>query len=253
MSTARIANPVSPQLRAGLDHYQVETRRPIVSLVFVLPLILVYELGVILLDNESMRNGVDIWMRRILDMIGAGQIFILPVLIAVILLAAHHIRKDRWGIRWTVLAGMVIESIALAVILFFAAKAQRLFFIAWEPPGMAMSVAGPGDWGTNLLAFLGAGLYEELVFRLILLAALIKLCQLALRRPTMSMITAIAATSLVFALLHYFPINPAGTHFQWPGFTIRVMASVFFCVVFLYRGFGIAVGTHAAYDVMTQL
>jgi hypothetical protein len=31
--------------------------------------------------------------------------------------------------------------------------------------------------------------------------------------------------------------------------TFRFAAGMLFCVVFLFRGFGIAVGTHALYDV----
>ena len=76
---------------------------------------------------------------------------------------------------------------------------------------------------------------------------------LALFYGAMGMFLAVLVCSTVFALLHYDVINPAGTPFDWPSFFIRFLASVFFCVVFLTRGFGVAVGTHAAYDVLTQI
>ena len=56
-----------------------------------------------------------------------------------------------------------------------------------------------------------------------------------------------------FAVLHYDLINPAGAPLNIYGFLFRFSASVIFCLLFLFRGFGIAVGTHVIYDVMTQL
>jgi hypothetical protein len=39
----------------------------------------------------------------------------------------------------------------------------------------------------------------------------------------------------------------------WFGFVFRFLAGVFFSVLFVYRGFGIAAGSHAAYDVLLGL
>ena len=68
-----------------------------------------------------------------------------------------------------------------------------------------------------------------------------------------AIVLSIAATSLLFAAAHYDFLNPAGDPFELPGFIVRIVASVFFCLVFLFRGFGVAVGTHVAYDVLAQL
>ena len=55
-------------------------------------------------------------------------------------------------------------------------------------------------------------------------------------------------SSLLFAAAHY--VGPYGDPLQWRSFLFRTLAGIFFAVVFLYRGFGIAAGSHAAYDIL---
>ena len=55
-------------------------------------------------------------------------------------------------------------------------------------------------------------------------------------------------SSLLFAAAHY--VGPLGDTFAVYSFTFRFLAGVFFAVLLLIRGFGIAAGTHAAYDLL---
>ena len=56
---------------------------------------------------------------------------------------------------------------------------------------------------------------------------------------------------MLFSAAHY--VGPSGDKFLWLTFLFRFLAGVFFAVLFRYRGFGIAVGTHAFYDVLVGL
>jgi hypothetical protein len=85
-----------------------------------------------------------------------------------------------------------------------------------------------------------------------MLPGLILLLRLIGWRWSVAIAMAIGMTSLLFAAAHYDWLNPAAAAFEWPGFMVRFLASVFFALVFLFRGFGIAVGTHVAYDVLTH-
>ena len=242
--------------------YLSDTLRPFVCLVFVIPILLTYELGTILIGNESIRSGIDVWANSLFGWIGAGQLFLLPILMTVVLMYMHHAREDRFGFHPSVITGMTIESFALALIVFCGAKAQLLFLTPSVPTFPAMwinATAEPSTGGAvfsiwpNLVAFCGAGLYEELLFRLLMIpAAMVGLTKLGLKRIPAATI-AIVVTSLLFASLHYQILNPAGLPLEWAGFMARFIASVFFCLVFLFRGFGVAVGTHVAYDVLTLL
>ena len=64
----------------------------------------------------------------------------------------------------------------------------------------------------------------------------------------MSIAVAVVATSLLFSAAHYF--GPYGERIDLFGFSFRFVAGLFFCALFVYRGFGIAAGAHAGYDIL---
>ena len=239
-------------LRQG---YESQTLRPIVSLAFVFPLILLYELCVIFLGQQELRSGIDQWLDRFLLRFGIGQLVVLPLVTAAVLIIWHHQKNDRWQFRGSVLIGMFIESMVLGLILFSAANACHQF-VASEATfpllAISASIAEP-LWWTKSLASLGSGIYEEFVFRLILLLPAIKLFRKVVGANLYAVIGGILIVSLLFSCLHYDVINPAGASFDPGSFAFRVAASIVFCILFLFRGFGIAVGTHVAYDILTQI
>jgi membrane protease YdiL (CAAX protease family) len=103
----------------------------------------------------------------------------------------------------------------------------------------------------NVVGFLGAGIYEELLFRLILLSGVLWMLKRAGAAPRLRLVGAILLTSLLFAAAHY--VGPHGEPLHWFSFLFRFLAGVFFAVLFVYRGFGIAAGAHAGYDVLAGL
>ncbi len=269
-STPRKIDALDPVARTPIGgaaqngFYLAETLRPLVCLIFVIPFLLIYELGVIFLDNHSIRNGLDVWLSGGLKFIGIGELLLLPLITTFMLFAMHHWKQDRWQVRPLVFAGMIVESIGLALIVLFAAKAQHVFLLDYSSGGTlpSMLISGASETLTvnqtdflkaQFVSFCGAGLYEELVFRLLMLPGVAWLFTKAGMKTWLAVTLAIAITSLLFAAAHYDLLNPAAEPFELPGFMVRVVASVFFCLVFLFRGFGVAVGTHVAYDVLAQL
>ncbi len=234
--------------------YQYETRRPIVCLAFVLPLILAYEIGAIMLGREGARSGVDQWLDVLLNSLGFGQLVLLPVVTAGIMIIWHHRVDDHWRIRLPVLSGMTLEAVGLGLILFWAANA---FHLVWQSnvvtaiPSVGQATS-PEIWWPTTMAYIGSGIYEELFFRLmLLLPAIYWATRLAGRK--FGIAAGVLLVSLVFAALHYNGLNPAGAEFEMSSFFFRMAASIVFCVLFLFRGFGIAVGTHVAFDLLTQI
>lgn len=230
-----------------------ETLRPIVCLAFVLPLLLIYELGSIFANQMSAKSGIDQWLHWFMEMAGIGHLVILPIVTTGILLHWHHKIKDQWRMHPNVLVGMLAESACLGVILFFAGNAVcRIIAAESELTTMAISDVQPINvWGTTI-TYIGCGVYEELVFRLMLLSGLIHAGKKYFPETELKT-AAMIFTSLVFAALHYELFNPAGATIDVYEFLFRFSASIVFCLLFLFRGFGIAVGTHVIYDVMTQI
>ncbi len=226
------------------ESYWSLSRMPLTSLVFALPLVLAYEGGVLLLGRGSPRNGADVWLRQALDAMGFGAYFLLPTLTVLGLLAWHHVEHDRWRFSPAVLGGMAFESLLWAAVLVGLARLQDRL---WP---LAAAVAEEGMLA-RLVAFCGAGLYEEVLFRLLLLPALAWAFERIGFSGAMAAMLGLVGSSLLFSLAHY--VGPLGDTFQIYSFTFRFLAGMFFAVLFSLRGFGIAAGTHAIYDILVGL
>lgn len=239
--------------------YWAVSRTPLTSLVFSLPLVLAYEGGVLWLGRGTPRNGADVWLRQLLDACGFGAYFLLPALTIVGLLAWHHVEHDRWHVSPGILLGMAGECVLWAVALIGIARLQQqLWPLELGAAGLWPLAAASGPDGgilegalARIIGYCGAGLYEEVLFRLLLLPAVAWLLGRLGAGPIAAAAWAILITSTLFSLAHY--VGPLGDAFELYSFSFRLAAGVFFSVVFLLRGFGIAAGTHAFYDLLVGL
>jgi membrane protease YdiL (CAAX protease family) len=110
------------------------------------------------------------------------------------------------------------------------------------------------DVWSRLTISIGAGLYEELMFRMLLIGALhTLLVDVAGARARLGAAIAIIISAAAFAWYHPLedPAAPAGL--SWPRLAFYFLAGVYFGTLFIMRGFGIVVGVHALYDIMIVL
>ncbi|MEM8757191.1 MAG: CPBP family intramembrane glutamic endopeptidase [Planctomycetota bacterium] len=233
----------SDAIRSDPTHvgYIVHSRRPLVVLVFLLPLILAYEVGAVLLLNEA-ALGTPLVARSIIastfGLFGVAGLHLPAVLLIVVLLAQHAVANDPLRVGARTLVIMLAESAVWAMPLLVLAMVLGL-----------IAVGGPSAddlWRVGTIA-IGAGLYEELVFRLAMIAGvhalLVDVCGV---RSKPADVLALIASTIAFAAYHR--LGPEGE---------AVLAvTVFYLIaglllgwLFLARGLGIAVGAHAAYDL----
>jgi hypothetical protein len=240
---------------AAPDDYFRQSRRPLASLLFTLPLLLFYELGVALQGQQAILNGADVWLRQMLSWFGLASSYALPAVVVVILLAWHHTTGQPWRVRTSVFLGMIVECAALAVLLLAAVQLQRRAFEALHLPlnEIAFQAGEPAarSWLARLFSYFGAGVYEETLFRLMLLPLCVALLRAASLSKNASLIWAVVITSFLFAAAHHVGVH--GEAIEPFRFTFRFAAGAMFCVLLLYRGFGIAVGAHAFYDILAGL
>ena len=240
----------------GPRGYWRQSRSPLASLYFMIPLLLLYEGGVLLFGSSGIRNGADAWLRNLLDASGFSGYFLLPVLTVGLLLAWHHVTHDPWRVPGRILLGMLVESAVLGALLVGVAHLQGMLFAPFlsltEDAIVRLAVGGSfGETVARLIGFFGAGIYEEVLFRLLLLPLVAALIGLAGATPRQRAWGAVIITSLIFSAAHY--IGPHGDVLQLYTFTFRFLAGMIFAVLFVYRGFGIAAGTHALYDIFVGL
>jgi len=229
------------------------SRRPLAALVFVLPLLLVYEAGIsmrLVADgaNNSGPDAITLEAHRILGMLfetfGVLGVHVPAAMIVAVLLAWHVIRRDPMRMHPGVLGGMLAESVVWTIPLLVLAP--LIGQLAAETG--ATIETSPASWWEGLTLALGAGIYEEFLFRLVGIAAIHAIMVDLLRLPrNIGLAGAVLGAAALFAMVH--PLPDA----SWDPVAIRgyyLLAGTYFGIVYALRGFGVVVGVHAAYDVV---
>ncbi|MHB8901234.1 MAG: CPBP family intramembrane glutamic endopeptidase, partial [Thermoguttaceae bacterium] len=243
------------------ESYWMRSREPLTSLVFIAPLLVVYEVGVLMLGPNAVRNGADVWLRQFFELAGFGQYFLLPILCVCILLGWHYTTRQPWDVSGRVLQSMACECIILALVLRVILHIQSSFFdpslfVPEEATAASLSIGGEETF-RRLVGFLGAGVYEELLFRLILLSSMAWFLRQMDATPSLSFVIAAVGTSLFFSVAHYLGTHAEPLEWQsqwfWFTFLFRWLAGMFFSMLFVLRGFGVVAGTHAVYDILVGL
>jgi hypothetical protein len=210
--------------------------RPLEALVFLLPLIVIYEI-VSITRGQDRVIAFDL-LRRFFELFGHVGMWAPGLAVIAILLATHVASGEKWAIRWSRVAWMYVEVVALATPLLVLNWTVRLT-VEPDIPGGLIEDIGMG---------IGAGVYEELVFRLLLISFVVMLGEDLLRLGRTSVTaTAIALSSLAFAAHHHHPIGVEP--FEPTAFAFRAVAGAYLAIIFWYRGYGSAAGCHAAYNV----
>ena len=237
------------------EYYRI-SRSLTYSLLFALPLLVLYELGAWMIAGQTrgMRNGADVLLRTLLAAGGMGGTVAFTALLigAGLLLVALEQRRRRVRVRGAVLAGMLAESAVYALVFGVVIGTLTRWLL-----GPATRLAADGGALVRLpvadqvVLSLGAGVYEELLFRVLLVGGLLALLlALGMRRPNAAWASAILA-ALLFSAFHY--VGPYAYPLELQSFTFRFIAGLAFSGLYLVRGFGIAAWTHALYDVFLLL
>jgi CAAX prenyl protease-like protein len=223
-----------------------DPRNLLTSLVLVFPLFLVYQVGV--LFTLPMLNGADFLTVFLFRNLGLtqpaylGYTAIVAVAFAIAVVVLRRRQQFDGSLVWRVFIESGIYALTMGSLIVFVMT--RVFGIS---PRLAGGIAAQ-SFGTRIVMSVGAGVYEETVFRLGLMAGLTALLErlLGLRRWVAAMI-GLAVSSVLFSAMHHIP--PYGDPFTIGVFTFRVLAGACFGLLFWFRGFAVAVYTHALYDL----
>mgnify|MGYP003330014960 CR=1 FL=1 len=230
-------------MRAAISAYLKQSSAPVQSVALTLPLLCLYGLGILL--SPGARNGVDFVTQMLFDgaqSLGlAGNATYLGfygVLIAVNLgLLGWLRRRQQWQPRY--LLPLLLECAVYALATGAVSSAiTRDLALSTAAPSF-----GPFD---GLVVSAGAGLHEELVFRLGLfgLPAWLWLGK-DWRLPSRGLAALWLGSSVLFSLAHY--LGPES--FAWTTFVYRTVSGLLFGALYAARGFAVAAWTHALYDV----
>lgn len=281
------------------DSYLERTSRPIYAVVFLLPFILIYELGVIVSNTNLLDQYpalvdtpvlVDtfVWLQKLLTSLGFGGKLIWvapPLVVAVILITLQMTSGKRWRFCLSDILRMALECVLLAIplvvlVLFIISLDQtRSDSVSYKCTPTAAHISGmiicssdapdnlsandaaesiDARWKylvANIVTGIGAGIYEEFVFRLILICVLMMFFEDALNiGHVMSIVLSILISAALFSAHHHIDFlsgqpNPTDP-FNLTKFAFRTIAGIYFAALFAIRGFGITAGTHAFYNII---
>jgi len=240
-----------------VEQYLRDTRRAVYSCLFVVPLFIVYEILALSLQAfqiTNLRNGADIMMRNMAGFIGLDRFPILVVLILIGLgvTAGYHQKRDKVEIHPSWFLLMILESAVYALILGSVALSATNFFLTIPHVFTLSQTTFATDFWISLMLSLGAGIHEELVFRLILIESSLYVGHSWFKDSPLNLdyrnaAIALIFSSLLFSIFHY--VGPYGDIFDMDSFVFRTVSGVYLAFLYLARGFGIAAWTHALYDV----
>lgn len=242
--------------------YATVSMRPLYVLAFLLPLIVLYEVGSSLYLSDSAHGMVEtIRAQSILvgffqDFGVAGR-FVPALALIAVLLAWQVLKDDPWRVRPAVLPVMLLESFGWTVPLVVLIALVQLIGAgsggAGGAPPAVQGAPGAGlllalPWQARVTISIGAGLYEELLFRMVAMAALhLVFVDLARMTERVGITLAIVLTAGAFAVYH--DVTTPDGQVQVLRAVSLLCAGAYFGVVYWLRGFGIVVALHAMYDI----
>lgn len=216
------------------------------SVVLVTPLWILYEVTAFRLNHGldgSLRTGVDYLIRICWSelRLPLELSVCLPASFLLLFFSRKTNRTKIVTVRPVFFAVMVLESLFHAAVFgWVVGTAMNLFLTQTSIHVNSSNVAA-------LVINLGSGVFEELVFRVLLLVSVVYLLRSITNRRTLIYVVAVALSSVLFSLFHYLEIFKEV--FEWRSFFFRCLAGAAFSILFILRGYGITAYVHSFYNV----
>jgi membrane protease YdiL (CAAX protease family) len=246
-----------------LRNYPSTSKNLANSYLFILPLMVLYEVA-ITLSGSSVKNTADVIVKTPLEIFGRnGTLIFNLIIICIFFYAAFHLEKVKrkspelafFPLSFRIYMLMFLESAFYALLLGKASQFLVNQFIIFSPLStgpQTLSIPSFSANGIGLILSIGAGVYEEIVFRLLLLGALyfvfVKICKI---NDGIGGFLSIIIGAIIFSSMHY--VGALSDTFSTESFLFRFIAGLILSTIYIFRGLGIAVYTHALYDVWLVL
>ena len=228
--------------------YLLKSKTSFYSFLFTLPLFFIYEINILFLSWDDIlvvRNGADFLMRNILEsfdiygLYGLGLVFFLGLLVTYIFFIKEDQQQE---VNVNFLFIMLAESMLWSVVLYFLLF--KFMVLLMNPVGKTIL--------QQVTLAIGAGIYEEFLFRVLLIAGLSGILGFVFMwDKTFKNIIAVALSGGIFSAFHF--MGEYGDFFSMELFLIRFFAGLILGVLYIYRGFGITAYTHSIYDLIVLI
>lgn len=230
-----------------LRRYFTERVDPLTNLFLVLPLFIVYHIGVLIQARRGpdgnlqwVGNGVDFLTGTALSLVHGDVLMyaVITSLVTIVLMLLILRARRSAKLHPKLFLPVLVESTVYALLIAGT--------IGYVVDALGLGVLDSEGFIAQVVGSCGAGLHEELIFRMALFGGSGYL--LAKRmRPWAAWLIALVTSSLFFSAVHY--LGPLGDRFSVSSFAFRAFCGVAFALIYRFRGFALAAWTHALYDI----
>lgn len=228
-----------------MNSYWRSTRSPLYSFLFTIPLFLIYEIGIFLTSSDDMfvlRNGADALMRQILATFGITGLYWVGVIFFIGFIITFILQRKYWEqtqIHSDYFLLMMVESVMWSVLIYFLMT--NVYLLLMNPTGSMLV--------QQVTLAVGAGIYEEFLFRVLLIAGISVILGFIFQWSDKSRNwAAMVIAAGIFSSFHF--IGEYGDFFSFNIFMIRFLAGIALGTLYFLRGFGITAWSHAVYDLI---
>ncbi len=230
--------------------YFSATRTATWGFLMALPLLILYEFGIVWANSgreDFIRISSESILKNIIYSVGLTHeliMFVVVIIIGIATVIWERKKKITFKVNYS---GMIIfESATYAIVLAYLVSGLTQLIMS---PLMAVQSVEAPSLLLQLVLSLGAGIYEELLFRVLIVGGIFFVMWKAFpkRRILMYFIAAVIG-ALSFSFVHH--LGNYGDPWALDVFLFRAIFGLVFNLVFLIRGFAVVAWTHALYDVM---
>ena len=221
------------------------SKSPFYSFIFILPLFIIYELGISTISSEDLptiRNGADVLLRKMLATIGISGVYGMGLLLLIGIVISFLINKRKFkelSLKSNYFIFMIFESIIWSILLFIILSKGQLLLAKGSSKILTQQI----------VLSIGSGIFEEFVFRVMLVSSIALIVGLLVKKKYIYKISiSIIIASIIFSVFHF-----TGEYAEDPKislFILRFVAGIVLGYIYIFRGFGIAAYSHSFYNLI---
>lgn len=228
---------------SALQQYLNSSKSLHYSLILTLPALAIYEVGILILFKNSffeLRNSGEVLIRSLFESLGLTNPYVISGILlcvfAIVMIRGYKIEKKP-GIHADYIVYMLVESMLWGSLIYIAL--QLFTQLPLQVIALEQKIA-------NINLAIGAGIFEELIFRLVVIGALLVILERGINlSPRFAVPIAIFFAAIVFAAFHLFM-----EVYSFPIFSQRVVGGILLGCLYYMRGYGISVYAHIIYNFL---
>ncbi|MBC8175074.1 MAG: CPBP family intramembrane metalloprotease [Candidatus Marinimicrobia bacterium] len=225
--------------------YWQATKSPFYSFVFTLPLFGIYEVLTLFLSRSQfmeIRNGADVLIRQFIAMFDIWGMYALSIAFIIGFIGAFLWQKSQLkqtSVKSNYLLWMLMEGTLWGFLLYVV---LIVFPIPLMLPTGKQIIQ-------QIVLSIGAGLYEEFLFRVVLINLMSLLLKIIFQwKKSWCLVISVIISAFLFSGFHFY--STFGEAFDMGKFLYRAIAGVMLGTLYVIRGFGITAYSHMVYDFL---